>query len=251
MLTSCTKRLISKSFFMDRLAELIGKLKEQFEQKADHAEMLKTTRLIEQAIIARQLEEKNISTSRVSVVLPSGGFVADKEMKEVPAPEPAKTENTPAVHSPAVEKEIAAIEKMPEPVPVQNHPSWLYDPLHEVPTMASQEKVKDLNEIIGLRQPSLNDRLKAETRELAQALTESPVKDLKKAISLNDRFVFINELFRGDETMYERSLKTINDFHAYGEAEYWIERELKVKLGWDESSRAVQDFYRLVRRRFL
>ncbi|HEY8734724.1 MAG TPA: hypothetical protein VIL90_09175, partial [Puia sp.] len=78
----------------------------------------------------------------------------------------------------------------------------------------------------------------------------TPVKELRKAIVVNDRFVFINELFRGDEPMYERSIKTINNFRILPEAEYWMERELKIKLGWDDSRDTVQHFYQLVRRRF-
>jgi hypothetical protein len=62
--------------------------------------------------------------------------------------------------------------------------------------------------------------------------------------------VFLSELFRGDETMYERSIKTINNFRIYPEAEYWIERELKVKLGWDENKEAVKVFRKLIKRRF-
>jgi len=62
--------------------------------------------------------------------------------------------------------------------------------------------------------------------------------------------VFVNQLFRGDEVMYERSLKTINGFRILPEAEYWMERELKVKLGWDENREATRHFYQLVKRRF-
>ena len=87
--------------------------------------------------------------------------------------------------------------------------------------------------------------------ELSDALQEVPVKDLKKAIGINDRFLYIKELFRGDENMYERSIKTINGFSIYPEAEYWIKRELKLKLGWDENNPAVKQFDQLVRRRFL
>ena len=57
-------------------------------------------------------------------------------------------------------------------------------------------------------------------------------------------------VFRGDEAMYERSIKTINNFSIYPEAQYWIERELKIKLGWDNNRPAVQEFYSLVKRRF-
>jgi len=50
--------------------------------------------------------------------------------------------------------------------------------------------------------------------------------------------------------MYERSIKTINSFSIYPEAEYWIQRELKVKLGWKEKDEAVVLFDQIVKRRF-
>ena len=94
------------------------------------------------------------------------------------------------------------------------------------------------------------EKLKEEKKEVAAVLQGTPVKDLRKAIGINDRYLFINELFRGDENMYERSLKTINGFNIYPEAEYWIQRELKVKLGWLEEQEAVKVFDQLVKRRF-
>ena len=119
----------------------------------------------------------------------------------------------------------------------------------EIPTLAHQQN-KELNEVIGVNESSLNDKLKESVVEIGHKLTDSPIKDLKKAIGVNDRFVFINELFRGDEAMYERSLKTINSFRMYPEAQYWIERELKVKLAWQEEKPATRHFYQLVKRRF-
>lgn len=129
---------------------------------------------------------------------------------------------------------------------------WPFDPLADIPTLAQQQTPRELNDVIagnGLS-PSLNDKLKANVLELSAALNDTPVRDLKKAIGVNDRFVFISQLFRGDEVMYERSIKTINGFRILPEAEYWMERELKVKLGWDENREATKHFYQLVRRRF-
>ena len=85
---------------------------------------------------------------------------------------------------------------------------------------------------------------------MSDKLTEAAVKDLKKAIGINDRFLYINELFRGDEVMYERSIKTINSFSIFPEAEYWIRRELKTKLGWVDAEPTVKQFDQLVKRRF-
>ena len=48
----------------------------------------------------------------------------------------------------------------------------------------------------------------------------------------------------------EREIKTINGFNIYPEAQYWIQRELKVKLGWLEENPTVKLFDQLVKRRF-
>lgn len=125
-----------------------------------------------------------------------------------------------------------------------------YNPLTEIPTLAHQSTARELNEMMAAAHTSLNDKLKEDRVEVGHRLNDSPVRDLKKAIGINDRFVFISELFRGDEVMYERSIKTINGFRIYPEAQYWIERELKVKLSWDETKSTTQHFYQLVKRRF-
>ena len=130
-----------------------------------------------------------------------------------------------------------------------------FDALAETPTLLQHippqvEAPKEINQLIAQQHTSLNDRLKEEKIELAHKLKDTPIKDLRKAIGINDRFEFVSELFRGDEAMYERSIKTINSFHILGEAEYWMNRELKVKLGWNDNKDTVQHFYGLVRRRF-
>jgi hypothetical protein len=122
-------------------------------------------------------------------------------------------------------------------------PTFVHQPGAQTTTPQADHNV-ELTDI------SLNDQLASHSKEVADQLGAAPIKDLRKAIGINDRFLFINELFRGDETMYERSIKTINNFTIYAEAQYWMERELKVKLGWDNDKSVTQDFYALVKRRF-
>jgi hypothetical protein len=143
--------------------------------------------------------------------------------------------------------------KEPQPVPeVRNHQPYYnqQDIISESPTFIQHQSHKEIHETISDKKESLNDRLKEDKKELAHLLKDTPVKDLRKAIGINDKFLFLSELFRGDEAMYERSIKTINGFRILSEAEYWINRELKVKLGWNDSKDTVQHFYHLVRRRF-
>ncbi|GAC1526689.1 MAG: hypothetical protein NVS3B15_02870 [Sediminibacterium sp.] len=148
----------------------------------------------------------------------------------------------------------AAVVSLTENAPVrQESPNgWLFDTPAEFPTMTHQDKLEyfELNEVMVDTSESMNEKLKEERMEVAAVLQGAPIRDLKKAIGINDRYLFVNDLFRGDENMYERSMKTINAFTIYPEAQYWIERELKVKMGWKENSDTVKLFDQLVKRRF-
>lgn len=128
-----------------------------------------------------------------------------------------------------------------EPIPVYE------DGGNEEGSVAQVEKAEETP----AEPASINDRLKTDTVELSQKLNNEPIKDLKKAINVNDRYRFINELFNGDETMFERSIRKIQNSNAFPEAEYFIERELKIKMGWNQSNELVRHFDALVRRRFM
>ena len=224
---------------MEKLQQLISKLNEQCEQNESALQMLVTLKQIEAELT--QLHTITVTGRKnpgVSVVMPSmlvAHRVAEESIQKVD--NPAKQ----------AEPDFQVAENISAP---PGHAAWMGDPLVEIPTLSHQPNNREINDLIG-NSTSLNDKLKSgSAMELGTILKASPVKELRKAIGVNDRFVFINELFRGDEPMYERSIKTINNFRILPEAEYWMERELKIKLGWDDSREIVQHFYQLVRRRF-
>jgi len=225
---------------MERLAQLIGKLNEQFEQNADPTQLLVTTQLIEAELLRHSATpQKVLGTSKISVVMPTGNRAYKADVPVLQQIDEQLVVNKP------VEKNGHHNGK-----PNEEQSGWQFDPLREIPTLSHQNSVKELNDVMASKDFSLNDKLKEEVKEVAHLLNDSPVRDLRRAIGINDRFVFISELFRGDEVMYERSIKTINSFRIFPEAEYWIERELKVKLGWDEGKETTRHFYQLVKRRF-
>ncbi|WP_207515470.1 hypothetical protein [Longitalea luteola] len=266
---------------MERLAQLIGKLNEQFAQNADPFQLLVTTQLIETELVQMSTStHRPVNSSKVAVVMPAANGHSYQQ-RHIPTKEEKTTQTPPkAVPSPVVvETPPVEVQEAPEEIPVvvptpvaavngnngtveknnnghhqeaqkveQN--GWKFDPLREIPTLAHQQAVKELNEVMASKEASLNEKLKEEVKEVAHVLNDAPVRDLRRAIGINDRFVFISELFRNDEVMYERSIKTINSFRILPEAQYWIERELKVKLGWDENKESTRHFYQLVKRRF-
>ncbi len=234
---------------MERVKALINILQEQSQQNAGPAVLLATVQQIQLELAGGVASGKQLGTAKVAVVMPSHSrFMPPVQETPDVIKQPVAAET----------RESARVIDMPQtkyeqapPAPKKNEENgWLFDPMKEIPTLTHQTTGKELNDTIGHNGSSLNDSLKTEKTELAEILIDSPIRDLKKGIGINDRYVFLSELFRGDDAMYERSIKTINGFRILAEAEYWMERELKVKLGWDDGKATTQHFYQLVKRRF-
>ncbi len=261
---------------MERIASLIEQLQQALQKNADAAHLLVLTNML-QAELEKMSQHKTetFSSKNVAVVLPTSKNSVSPLQPPAQVYQPA-TLKVEEIHEKIVEvlqideheveaeleeiRQKAEFSKRMQAKQAQHKPPMLFEDEHGIPTLIHQPNYtdppkqngsKEVNEAITAEGRSINDQLKEEKTEVGHKLSESTsIKDLKKAIGINDRFVFINELFRGDEVMYERSIKTINNFTIYPEAQYWMERELKTKLGWDGNRSAVQEFYALVKRRF-
>ena len=251
---------------MQRVDTLIKKLQEQFAAKAPASQLLLTVQMLEVELSHLQANAAPDSNASINVDIPQTILPAAKREEE-------KVVTVLQVDEAELEAELEEIKRNAEAMQkmsVQNKPQIVfeeeeqdiptlaqhlnnsaYQPVHQaakVENIAGQKK--EINESIAGNAASLNDKLKQSKIDLGDTLTEAPIRDLRKAIGINDRFLYINELFRGDESMYERSIKTINSFSILPEAEYWIQRELKTKLGWTDSNETVKQFIQLVKRRF-
>jgi hypothetical protein len=248
---------------MERVDTLIKKLQQQFADGATPQQLMMTVQMLEAELA--HLQPAAGDALHVSIDIPKTILPAMSE----PAAEPViaevleeeKTVEVLQVDEAEIEAELEEIKRNAEAVQMMsavNKPQIIFEEEEEVlPTLAHQNGSavkKEVNDIAAAEtageKVSLNDKLKQTKLELSDALSDTHIKDLRKAIGVNDRFLYIKELFRGDEAMYERSIKTINSFSILPEAEYWIQRELKVKLGWNDKNETVQEFSQLVKRRF-
>ena len=231
---------------MERIESLISKLNEQFQQNADPALLLGTVQLLQFELTKLNSNaQQSLGTAKVAVVLPITNVMAAAAGYEKYAPRVVEKAGQEVKETILVDNGTLSV------VQGNGQLDMVFDPMTEIPTLSHQPKVpgKEVNDATA-QSESLNDKLKHGKTELIEVFKETPVKDLRKAVGINDRFLFIKELFRGDENMYERSIKTINSFNIYAEAEYWISRELKLKLGWNNDLVSVQHFDQLVKRRF-
>lgn len=242
---------------MERVSTLIRKLQRQLEENSSSEMLLHTAQMLVAELAAKSNKQEAQQYQKVSVIMPVVAEMLHREKVNVTDVPEEKLVEILQVDEKEIEEELEQIKKHAEVVNSLSSnakPGFVYDPVEDMPTLAHQtpiEKPKKKENTIPFEYPeSLNDRLKEVKVELSQKLTETPIKDLRKAIGVNDRYLFLNELFRGDEAMYERSIKTIQNFSIYAEAEYWIKRELKIKIGWHDSHPVVKQFDQLVKRRF-
>ena len=249
---------------MERVETLCSLLTEKLQKKATITELLTTVKMIESELLHLQKITPPVDTNSSTTAINIAKQITPDKKDEVKLENigEEKIVEVLQIDEAEMEAELDEIKRNVEDRTKFFHPNKppvLFDAIDDVPTLAGRQtsstshfaNIKEVHETLPTNNNvSLNDRLKQTSNELSETLQEAPVKDLKKAIGINDRFKFLSELFRGDDAMYERSIKTINNYAIYPEAEYWIRRELKLKLGWDDKNETVKQFDQLVRRRF-
>ena len=243
---------------MERVGTLIHKLKDLFDQGANSEQLMAAAQMLLAELETANpplLAPEKPGKMGVSVVMPRGERATKPEQliqAKLALDIPDYILEDASLVTPINTQTVAPSKG---PVISEMNSGWLFDTSTEIPTLALQQKKNEFEEIHQLMQsihsmPVLNEKLRANQIEVGALLNNEPIKELKKGIGINDRFLFVQELFRGDETMYERSIKTIDGFAIYPEAQFWIQRELKLKIGWNEDSATVKHFDQLVKRRF-
>ena len=101
--------------------------------------------------------------------------------------------------------------------------------------------------------PSVSERGagKTEDKSIAGRLQRKPVTDLKAAIGINEKFIFVNELFNGNTEEYHQALESINKLNSFLEADEYIQNNLVKKYNWNAEAAPVASFIDLIERRFL
>ena len=95
----------------------------------------------------------------------------------------------------------------------------------------------------------LGEKMMGEDFTLADKLQQNPLHDLKSAIGINDKFLFVNELFGGSMEKYNKSIENLNDLKTLNGAMIYL-NELKIELQWNSSNEAYQKLKELVSRKF-
>lgn len=183
---------------------------------------------------------------------------------EVPVPEQIAAEAEPAEPEPV---ETSGEPDLPEPEPsepvVANEPEEPADAQDAAaPVSVNADEAGDVNSLFGAvedvhkaHRKGLNDRavsvkavmdMKPEKPEWYTAIPGPEVKDIRSAISLNDRVMFITTLFREDSMLFQDVVSKVNAMTSLDKVADYLTSTFPE---WDMYSDMVYRFMMAVRRK--
>lgn len=192
------------------------------------------------------------------------------QTKNIVAPAVEKVTPPPPKQEEKIEEKI--VEKTPEVRPVEPKPERLPEPM-PVPKPPQEKPVPETHAEAELKKeiekpknqkstttsldlfaedvaPSVADQLQRQSdKSVGAKIGRQPIEEIRTAIGINDKFLFINELFSGSLESYNKMLDELNEFKSFnGATTYLI--ELKVVNQWDGNSEAWHKLVGLIERKF-
>ncbi len=216
------QRVVALRSTIGELTERLAQAEEQQKQLAEYPAAVET------AIQPTDTEEDNLPEIEVELI------VADDDDEEDLAVEQIDSEAA----EPETEEETDEQEELSETAEETTGP--IVEPLPEEEKIAEQEEEMPAEEATeATKEPSHEP-------SVASASLLPPIDDIRKAITLGDRFLFQRELFAGDGEKMNKTIDALNKLDSLDEALQYIGK----KFSWDKETPAFGLFYSILLRRF-
>lgn len=122
-----------------------------------------------------------------------------------------------------------------------------YIPPQEQKVFVEEEESKEDPHRDVVERPTIADVAQSKTPSWLVDIPGPKVEMVQSALSLNDRLIFVKELFEGDSEQFNYTLNRINETTSFDE----VVSEMRDGYpDWDENSDIVYRFYMIVRRKF-
>ena len=100
-------------------------------------------------------------------------------------------------------------------------------------------------------QQKRQDTAAAETPVHAATPIADKGMDLKSSISLNDKLLFIRDLFNGYSLAYSEAIELLNRYVTFAEADAFLQTNYALKNNWAEKPQTVEKLYAILRKKFM
>lgn len=159
--------------------------------------------------------------------------------------EPARAKEKPQVQEPSIAPSRDVLsESAPETASSAEEPAR--QPAEEI--KKTRQKAEILADKFAGTRKFMHDRLAENVggkKDLSSVMKSRPISNIESAIGLNEKFLFIKELFAGNAHRYKETIDILNNASGYDEAITYIRRN----FSWDEEDPVVMQLLELVQRR--
>ena len=130
----------------------------------------------------------------------------------------------------------------------------LVEQLEEIlPEVQVEEETVEVEPTKPSIDPSILELFNVEdSSELSDRLANAPIKDLTKAMGINEKIFTVNELFDGNLLEMDNMLDALNGLSSFDEAASILQHSVASKYQWSDPSKLkkAKKFIRLIKRRF-
>lgn len=150
----------------------------------------------------------------------------------------------------------------PAPEPVRTEPPVINTPVEAVVEKVEQIAVAEVSipeppvvkpvEVQPAAKPTINDLISAQVSAttVASRFGQTSASDLKSMISLNDKLLFVKDLFNGYSLAYSEAIELVNRFETFEAADNFLKLNYAEKNNWESKQATVEKFYEILNRRF-
>jgi hypothetical protein len=116
-----------------------------------------------------------------------------------------------------------------------------------------EEQAMVIKEVETEDQPlTINEILASQASQstVSSQYAQRQVKDLKSLINLNDKLVFVRDLFNGYSLAYSEAIEILNRFESFESADNFLKQNYSSKNNWAEKQNIADKFYEILNQRF-
>lgn len=196
-----------------------------------------------------ETEASTGSASKKAEIKPATGMIPPEAMGigKIVSTTAAPTTTTPV---PAPTTTLAPAPPPPTTVP----PTTTVAPLPPPPPVTKAEPITQASfDSFSSNSTAINQLFVfKKAKELSEKLSDSPIRDLTSALSINDKLLYSNELFGRQPNILGESLSTLNRFESMDQAKRFL-INIAEQYNWGDEERAdiARSFIKTIRRRYL
>ena len=142
-------------------------------------------------------------------------------------------------------KQEVIIEPVVEKVVSKQEPAVVFEPNNEPVVVSNTAPIKishEMNKLFTIEK----------AKDISERLAMSPISDISKAMSINDRMLILKELFGNDSALFNESISKLNSFLSFEEAKHMLLQTVAFKYQWDndEKLEKAEAFVKLISRKY-